>query len=258
MYPVLFRIGSLEITSFGVMVALGALLGILLLRREAGRSGLDTARITDAALVGVLGGLAGAKLLYVVEHWAEPLTDTLLSRGGMSWFGGMTGGIIAGLIAVRWQGLPLMRVLSAAAPSLALGQAVGRIGCLLVGDDYGRPTDLPWGMAFPQGLPPTAERVHPTQIYEAAVLFVLTAVLIRLRARGLRDRAVFASYLVGAGASRFLIELVRVNVPVLFGLTTAQLFCIAIVGLGVWLMATQGAKPAAAPAPAGKSRKRRR
>lgn len=218
--------------------------------------------MTDAALVGVLGGLAGAKLLYVVEHWAEPLSETLLSRGGMSWFGGMTGGVVAGLVAVRWQGLPLMRVLGAAAPSLALGQAVGRIGCLLVGDDYGRPTDLPWGMAFPQGLPPTAERVHPTQIYEAVVLFALTACLVRLRSRGMRDRAVFALYLVGAGASRFLIELVRVNVPVLFSLTTAQLFSIAIVVLGAWLLATKREEPAAAPAPAkapaGKPRRRRR
>jgi phosphatidylglycerol:prolipoprotein diacylglycerol transferase len=164
MYPVLFRIVSLEITSFGVMVALGALLGILLLRRQAARSGIDVGRVTDAALVGVLGGLAGAKLLYVVEHWAEPLSETLLSRGGMSWFGGMVGGIAAGIAAVLWQRLPLMGVLGAAAPSLALGQAVGRIGCLLVGDDYGRPTQLPWGIAFPEGLPPTTERVHPTQV----------------------------------------------------------------------------------------------
>jgi len=259
MYPVLFRVGSLEITSFGVMVALGALLGILLLRREAHRSNLDVGRVTDAALVGVLGGLAGAKLLYVLEHWAEPLSDTLLSRGGMSWFGGMTGGIVAGLVAVWWQGLPLMRVLSAAAPSLAVGQAVGRIGCLLVGDDYGRPTGLPWGMAFPEGLPPTTDRVHPTQIYEAVVLFALTALLVRFRAKGLPDRAVFASYLIGAGASRFLIELVRVNVPVLFGLTTAQLFSIAVVAVGIWLVAMGREEPVpAAAAPSGKPRKRRR
>ena len=89
MYPVLFRLGTFEVTSFGVMVALGAALGILLLRRELVRSGLDPAKGMDTALVGVLGGLAGAKLLYVAEHWAEPLTETLLSRGGMSWFGGL-------------------------------------------------------------------------------------------------------------------------------------------------------------------------
>ena len=199
MYPVLFRLGSFEITSFGVMVALGAALGILMLRRELIRSGVDGAKGVDAALVGVLGGLAGAKLLYVAEHWAEPISSTLLSRGGMSWFGGLTGGVLAGLAMVAWQRLPLMAVLSAAAPALTLGHAVGRIGCFLVGDDYGRPTTLPWGIAFPDGLPPTTDRVHPTQLYEAFALFALTGVLLALRRRGARDRAVFGAYLMAAG-----------------------------------------------------------
>ncbi|RPJ61077.1 MAG: prolipoprotein diacylglyceryl transferase [Acidobacteria bacterium] len=236
MYPVLFRIGSLEITSFGVMVALGALLGILLIRRELERSGVDSVKGTDAALVGVLGGLAGAKLLYVAEHWAEPLAETLLSRGGMSWFGGFTGGVLAGIAWIVWQRLPLMTVLSAAAPALALGHAVGRIGCFLVGDDYGRPTSLPWAIAFPEGLPPTLDRVHPTQLYEAAFLFAFTYLLVRLRKRRVADQAVFGIYLVGAGTLRFLIEIVRVNVRVLFGLTTAQLFSIVVVALGVALL----------------------
>ena len=243
MYPVLFRIGSLEITSFGVMVALGALLGILVLRRELERSRVDSVKGTDAALIGVLGGLAGAKLLYVVEHWAEPLSETLLSRGGMSWFGGFTGGVLAGLAWVAWQRLPLMTVLSAAGPALAVGQGVGRIGCFLVGDDYGRPTSLPWGIAFPNGLPPTLERVHPTQLYEAFFLFAVAYVLVRLRRRGLSDRATFGAYLVAAGGMRFLIELIRVNVPVLAGLTTAQLFSIAVVALGIGLMVVKSGAP---------------
>jgi len=250
MFPVLFRIGSFEITSFGAMVALGAALGILLLRRELARSSIDVAKGTDVALVGVLGGLAGAKLLYVIEHWAEPLSETLFSRGGMSWFGGLTGGLAAGLAMIAWQRLPLMTILSAAAPAMTLGQAVGRIGCFLVGDDYGRPTQLPWGIAFPEGLPPTLERVHPTQLYEAAVLFVMTWLLVRARRKGMRDRAVFGWYLVIAGGVRFLIELVRVNVPVIAGLTTAQLFSIAavIVGLALVFTARKGTA-AAVPRP---------
>jgi phosphatidylglycerol---prolipoprotein diacylglyceryl transferase len=247
MYPILFRIGSFEVTSFGAMVALGAALGILVLRREMMRSGLDPAKGMDAALVGVLGGLAGAKLLYVIEHWAEPLADTLLSRAGMSWYGGFTGGVLAGLAMVAWQGLPLMSVLSAAAPAMSLGHAVGRIGCLLVGDDYGRPTSLPWGIAFPQGLPPTTDRVHPTQLYEAAALFALTIVLIALRKKGAGSRTVFGTYLAAAGVIRFLIELVRVNVVVVLGMTTAQLFSIAIVVTGVALLVGRGAEPAPAP-----------
>jgi phosphatidylglycerol:prolipoprotein diacylglycerol transferase len=254
MYPVLFRIGSFEITSFGVMVALGAALGILVLRRELLRVGLDGGKGTDAALVGVLGGLVGAKLLYVVEHWSEPLSDTLFSRGGMSWFGGFTGGVVAGLVMIAWQGLPLMRVLAAAAPAMTLGQAVGRIGCFLVGDDYGRPTALPWGVAFPQGLPPTTDRVHPTQLYEAAWLFVMTAIFIGLRRRHVLDRVVFGWYLVTAGAMRFLIEMVRVNEVVFLGLTTAQLFSLAIVVAGAWLLVTRSQPAVAAPALAGKRR----
>jgi phosphatidylglycerol---prolipoprotein diacylglyceryl transferase len=240
MFPVLFRIGSFEITSFGAMVALGAALGILLLRRELQRSGVDLAKGTDTALVGVLGGLAGAKLLYVIEHWAEPFSETLLSRGGMSWFGGLTGGLIAGLAMIAWQRLPLMTVLAAAAPAMTLGQAVGRIGCFLVGDDYGRPTSLPWGLAFPEGLPPTTERVHPAQLYEAAILFPMTWLLLRMRAGGMADRAVFGWYLVIAGGVRFLIELVRVNVRVAVGLSTAQFFSIGAVILGLALVLTAG------------------
>jgi len=236
MYPVLFRIGSFEITSFGVMVAMGAALGILMLRRELIRSGVDGAKGVDAALVGVLGGLAGAKLLYVAEHWAEPLSATLFSRGGMSWYGGLTGGVLAGVGMVVWQRMPLMTVLSAAAPALALGHAVGRIGCLLVGDDYGIPTSLPWGIAFPEGLPPTTDRVHPTQIYEALALAALTVGLVWLRRRGGRDRVVFGSYLLAAGALRFLIELVRVNQVVALGMTTAQLFSVGLVVLGAGLL----------------------
>lgn len=232
------------------MVALGAALGILVLRREVARSGIDVAKGTDIALVGVLGGLLGAKLLYVLEHWAEPLADTLFSRGGMSWFGGLTGGVLAGLGMVVWLRLPVMTILAAGAPAMALGQAIGRIGCFLVGDDYGRPTDLPWGIAFPQGLPPTFERVHPTQLYEAALLFPLTWLLVRMRRGGVADQAVFGWYLVMAGGVRFVIELVRVNVPVLLGLTMAQLFSIAAVVLGLALVGrARSNKPAAVAAP---------
>src|SRR6202040_4201313 len=149
MYPVLFRVGEFEITSFGVLVAVGALVGLWLFRRELRQSGLpDTA--FDAAVAGVTGGLAGAKLLWILEHVGEePLLDLVLSRGGMSWFGGFAGGILAGLWLMHRRRLPKLAVLAAATPALAIGQAIGRMGCFLVGDDYGRPTDPPWGVAFP-------------------------------------------------------------------------------------------------------------
>ncbi|HEX6212692.1 MAG TPA: prolipoprotein diacylglyceryl transferase family protein, partial [Methylomirabilota bacterium] len=170
MHPVLFRIGDFEVTSFGVMVALGALAGFWLFQRELRRSGLPPSA-ADAALWGLAGGFAGAKLLWVAEHAGEaPLADLLFSRGGLSWYGGLFGGVGAGIAAILVKGWPLVPVLAAATPGLAVGHLLGRIGCFLVGDDYGRPTDLPWGIAFPEGLPPTTVPVHPTQLYEAAFL----------------------------------------------------------------------------------------
>src|SRR5712691_6855659 len=101
MYPVIFRIGSFELSSFGVMVAVGVLVALAIFSRELRRSGLDTRRGVDAAVIGVVGGLVGAKLLFVLEHVREPVRATLLDRGGLSWFGGLTGGLVAGLAAVR-------------------------------------------------------------------------------------------------------------------------------------------------------------
>jgi phosphatidylglycerol---prolipoprotein diacylglyceryl transferase len=240
-YPVLFRIGSFDITSFGVMVALGALAGLIVFRSELRRANLPDAAI-DAAVYGLVGGLVGAKLLYVFEHLRESSFWALaLDRGGMSWFGGFVGGIAAGLLMIRVKRWPTMGVLAAAAPALAVGQMLGRIGCFLVGDDYGRPTTLPWGVAFPQGLPPTIERVHPTQIYEAVFLAILAWVLIRWRRRGVADRIVLGRYLVLAGAFRFALEFVRVNVRVLGPLTVAHLFALLIVIVGVALLARASA-----------------
>lgn len=236
MVPVLFRIGSVEITSFGVMVALGALAGLWIFQRELRRAGLPDAAV-DAAIFGLFGGLAGAKLLYVAEHLGETAWLALLTdRGGMSWFGGFVGGVGVGLLTIWWRRWPITAVLAAATPGLAFGQLLGRIGCFLVGDDYGRPTDLPWGVAFPRGLPPTTERVHPTQLYEAAFLGILGWLLIRWRRRGMSDRGVLGSYLLLAGVFRFLLEFVRINVHVLGPLTVAQLFAAGVAVIGAVIL----------------------
>lgn len=253
MYPVLFRIGDFEITTFGVMVAVGALVGLWMFRRELARAGLPDAA-ADAALVGLIGGLVGAKLLYAIEHVGEePFFSLLFSRAGMSWFGGFLGGVGAGLGLMAYKRWPVVPVLTAATPGLAVGHALGRVGCFLVGDDYGRVTDLPWGVAFPEGLPPTLERVHPTQLYEMAFLVVLAWFLLRWRRQGVVDRSVLARYLVLAGTGRFLIELLRVNVRVALGLSVAQFVALGLVLAGLWLLMTP-----AAPEPVRRRRARGR
>jgi len=235
---VFFRIGDFEITSFGVLVALGALVGLWVFRRELQRSRLPESAV-DSAVAGILGGMAGAKLLWVFEHLGEePAVDLLLSRGGMSWFGGLAGGMLAGLLVMQWKHLPKIAVLAAATPALAVGHMIGRIGCFLVGDDYGRPTNLPWAVSFPQGLPPTTVRVHPTQLYEAAALVPIAFVLVRLRKQGTPDRVVLGTYLVLAGALRFAIEFIRTNERVIGVFSVAHLASLAAVAAGGVLLWT--------------------
>lgn len=207
-----------------------------LFRRELKRARLPQDAI-DAAFAGIFGGLLGAKLWWTVEFFGTaPYLSLLLSRGGLSWFGGFSFGLAAGLLVIHLKRLPVLAVLSAAAPALAIGHALGRIGCFLVGDDYGKVSPLPWAVAFPQGLPPTFDRVHPTQLYEAIPLFLIGTLLIKLRTAHRNDRLVFGTYLVLAGTTRFLIEFVRVNDRVVGPLTVAHLASIAAAAAGLMLL----------------------
>jgi phosphatidylglycerol:prolipoprotein diacylglycerol transferase len=235
-FPVVFKIGSFEVMSFGVMVALGALVGIWLFGRELRLAGLPRDAV-NGAIYGVLAGILGAKLLFVFEHLGEDTLIALLAnRGGLSWFGGLFGGLGMAFGFFRWRHWPILPILSAATPALAVGHLLGRIGCFLVGDDYGRPTTLPWGIAFPKGLPPTDVPVHPTQLYEAGLLGILAWLLIRWRRAGVPDSAVLGRYLLLAGFIRFAIEFVRVNVRVALGLTVAQYGALVLMSGGAVLI----------------------
>ena len=232
MYPELFRIGDYAVTSFGVMVAVGALVGLSVFRRELRFSRLPEAA-ADSAVWGLFGGLVGAKLFWVFESLGDDaFFDLLFSRGGLTWYGGLIGGVGVGIAVLVRQKVPLVAALAAATPALAVGHLLGRIGCFLVGDDYGRPTDLPWGVAFPEGLPPTVVPVHPTQLYEAVCLGVIAWLLMRWRRGGAGDMVVLSRYLLLAGLTRFAIEFVRINERVWFNLTTAQLAALALVAIG--------------------------
>jgi len=220
-----------------VLVAIGALVGVWLFRRELRRASLPQDGV-DAAFAGVFGGLLGAKLWWAVEFsGSAPFLSLLLSRGGLSWFGGFTGGLAAGLAVIRIKRLPLLATLAAASPALAIGHAIGRIGCFMVGDDYGKVSELPWAVAFPRGLPPTFDRVHPTQIYEAIALLAIAWLLLGWRRQRRSDRLVLGAYFALAGMTRFLIEFVRINERVLGPLTIAHLASVAAILIGALLLA---------------------
>ena len=237
MYPVLFRIGEFEITSFGVLVAVAAVAGLWLFDRERRRSGLpDNTR--DAGMAGVFGGLAGAKIVWAIEHVGRegPFLELLLSRGGLSWFGGFAGGLLAGLLVLRRRRLPILPVLAAATPALALAHAIGRVGCFLVGDDYGIPSALPWAVAFPEGLPPTSVPVHPTQLYETAALLPIAWLLHRWRREHRSDRCVLGVYLALTGLARFAIEFLRMRESLFGSFAVAHVLSFAAFAVGMALL----------------------
>jgi phosphatidylglycerol---prolipoprotein diacylglyceryl transferase len=247
-YPaVLITLGSFDITSFGLLVCVAVVVGARIFHREC-RRGHVPARALNAALGGVVGGLAGAKLLWVLEHVGhDTLTSLVLARSGMSWFGGVIGGIATGAVLLRRAGIALAPAMAAGAPALAVGQAIGRIGCFLVGDDYGHATDLPWGVAFPNGTPPIDVHVHPTQLYEAVFLLMLYHTLTVWRSRGVADASIVGRYLALAGTFRFALEFVRTNARVLGPLTVAHLAAACVVAAGVGLL-TMGSRPVEQPA----------
>lgn len=243
MYPEIGWIGGLEITSFGVMVALGFLAGLWVFRRELHARGLP-GEWENAAIIGAVGGLLGAKVIWAIEFSGQaPIQDLLFSRGGLSWFGGFIGGVGSGLLALRRMRAPVVPALSAAAPALAIGHMLGRIGCFLVGDDYGTPSDLPWAVAFPKGLPPTDVRVHPTQIYEAMFLGWLAWWLIRERRRGVSAAHILGHYMILAGGFRFLLEFIRVNERILFGITLAQILSLILAAAGAVILTRASSLP---------------
>jgi phosphatidylglycerol:prolipoprotein diacylglycerol transferase len=258
MYPVLFQIGGLTITSFGVMMALAFLTGGTVLSRELRRKGENPELAWDIVLYAAIGGILGAKLYYMILHWPETAADPLgaiLSRSGLVWYGGF----IAAALLIIWRvshlKLSVPRVADAVAPALALAYGVGRIGCFLVGDDYGGPSNLPWAVAFPNGAPPSTAgnlrnyfgvsvpdsipdsavlTVHPTQIYEVLMAIVIFAILWRLRTRLTRPGLLFATYLGLAGVERFIVEIFRAKDDRFLGpLTVAQSISIALIVVAV-------------------------
>ena len=232
--PELGHIGPFTLYSFGLMAALGLIIPAWFLAKDLSQRGLDTAFAYEILLAAGIGGFVGARLYYVIENGTG---DGLFSTSGLTWYGGLLGGIAAVSLLGLWRRKPLGVVANLVAPGVALGQGIGRIGCQLAGDgDYGSPTSLPWGMSYPDGTVPTTEIVHPTPIYESATLLVIFYVLWRLRGRLAGPWQLAGAYLVMAGTMRFLVEFVRRNPTEVAGLTTAQIISAVSVAVGAALL----------------------
>ena len=258
------HLGPLPLPTFGLMVALGLITAAYVLQADFDRRELNADAFT-MIMIAALMGIIGAKLMHLLDTPSSRVPLSLLFdrrwflqngldwiRLGFAWFGGFLGGFGAMVVMGRRAKLPMWEFLDACSPAASYGYAIGRIGCFLSGDgDYGKPTSLPWGMSFPNGIEPTTLtcvewgspadcRVHPAPLYELLIWSVIGWLLWRLGARYLKrpghSGEIFCFYLILTGVARFLVEIIRINPPWILGLSNAQVASVVSVVLGVALL----------------------
>ncbi len=220
MYPELFKIGPVTIYSFGLMAAIGFLMGGFLLEKQLARVGRDKELAGSIIIVALVGGIVGSKIYYLIENPGLLFHDffgAVFSAAGLVWYGGLIGGFLAVTWWIHKKGLPFLLVGDLMAPLLLMGQGFGRVGCFLAGDgDYGPPSDAPWAMTFPDGVIPITIPVHPTPVYDFILLFSLFFILWSLRKKGFKRGTIFGLFGIFMGAERFFTEFWRTNPNVLF------------------------------------------
>jgi prolipoprotein diacylglyceryl transferase len=248
------HIGWLSIPTFGLMVAVALMVSAYLLQADLDRRrtqleripGYEPQRDEGFVIIGIAGlaGIVGARLYHVLETPSDLFADPagqLFSRFGFAWFGGFLGGVVALIILARRLRIPLLEFFDICSPAACVGYAIGRIGCLLSGDgDYGVPTNLPWGMSFPNGVVPTTARVHPTPLYEFFIWLAIAGFLWHMGTKSLRGPKakgeIFANYLILTGIARFLVEIIRINPRSFLGMSNAQAASVLSILIGAVLL----------------------
>jgi phosphatidylglycerol:prolipoprotein diacylglycerol transferase len=230
---------GLTLQTFGLLFAGAFLASGIVVAKRLGELGKPKDWAYEMVLAAVVGGVVGARGYYLVEHYDEVKNDligTIFSGSGLVWYGGLIGGAVAVLLWAYWRGIAGLVLLDLTAPALAIGYAVGRVGCQVSGDgDYGTASDLPWAMAYPNGSVPIDEEVHPTPIYESLAMALVAWLLWQWRDT-VQPGVLFAAYLTLAGIERFLVEFIRRNDEVWAGLTLPQFESIGLIVVGlVWL-----------------------
>ncbi len=260
MYPVLFQFGSFTISSFGFMMVIAFLTANYILKKDVVSEGYDENIAEDITFRAAIGGILGAKFYYILENIpsgnAASNIDGLLNiiagiftldierlsfgiqnfGAGLVFLGGLIGGTVSVCLYASKMKISWLKVSDWVAPVLILGHGIGRIGCFLVGDDYGIPTDLPWGCSFPNGLPPTTLNVHPTQLYEMIAYFCIFFYLRNIKNNQTFKGEVIFEYLFLAGFSRFLVEFIRTNDKYIFNLSGAQIISIVMIMIGSYYL----------------------
>jgi len=226
MHPLIAHIGHFPVYSYGFLLAVAILTSSYLLARDAARIGIARDVIYDLVFWVVISGICGARLFYVglnLEFFmAQPLEILMLQKGGLAWQGSFAGGLAGTIIFTRKHGLALWPLLDTAAPYIALGHAIGRIGCLLNGCCYGKAAA--WGLYFPVW----EERLIPTQLFMSlAQLFIFFLLRLFQRREGFQGR-VFVLYLLFSSIERFGIEFFRADHELYFGLSIFQYVCVSI------------------------------
>jgi phosphatidylglycerol:prolipoprotein diacylglycerol transferase len=247
MYPILFQFGPVTLYSFGAFMALAALSAAWAVHVELKRRGYNPELASTMVFAAAIGGLLGARILFILEEWNHFVLspgDFIFTGAGFTWYGGFLGGVLGVTWVVRKNKIPWLIAADIAAPALAIGYGVGRLGCHVAGDgDWGTVTDVPWGVAYTRaiigwvdpstGIPyPPGVRVHPTPIYEFVESAIIFGVLWALRKKDYAPGTLFWSYLALAGVARLIVEFWRVNSVLALGLTEAQWFSVLMILVG--------------------------
>jgi phosphatidylglycerol:prolipoprotein diacylglycerol transferase len=246
------HIWHLSVPTFGLMLWLAAVAGAFVMDRGFRRSGI-TADAVGMVAVAVVAGIVGAKLWHVIDtpiEFREEGWSVLWNTAGFAWFGGLVFGISALVFQGWWAKIGGLRTLDLAAPAAAIGYGIGRIGCFLSGDGcYGIATNLPWGMSFPNGIEPTpfGVRVHPTPLYELGAGLLIGAWLWWRGGKPRGTGAIVGEYLMLSGLARFLVEFIRRNPKIVWGLSNAQLASLGSVVLGLVLVVWAAWRPVTGP-----------
>jgi phosphatidylglycerol:prolipoprotein diacylglycerol transferase len=248
MHPILFEIGGWPVYSYGVLLAAAYLAGLQLAVVRARRAGLDAARVMDLGIYLIIAALVGAKLMLVVVDFdyfvAQPRELLSLARAGGVFYGGLIFSLLVGLWLVRRYRLPVWSAADMYAPGIALGHVVGRLGCLLAGCCYGRPTDLPWGITFTDPVAaanvgtPLGTPLHPTQLYDAGAELLILVVLLVFERRGRPfPGRTFWLYMLLYAISRLIVEVFRGDARgELMGMATSQLVSLILLPIALVML----------------------